>query len=218
MDFESSSNWMPTVSAASWELQGAPDTGVGGIRLVRIGLTATHDRIVEGTRPHHHAYEVTLPWYSPLKDYRGDVRIGDRASGCLIVWTATRMSRIPGLGKIGAVQASRNTYASSGGARRRGRTLGAIDTDHFRAASARRFAPLVCEIVAHALAYALVDVPARDGFPGCAISQIAARTGTMTYGPSRGRTSARINSTGTWQRKGRRHDEQVGSQATHGVP
>jgi hypothetical protein len=33
------------------------------------------------------------------------------------------------------------------------------------------------------VAYALVDVPARDGFAGCAISQIAARTGTTMYGP-----------------------------------
>jgi hypothetical protein len=100
MDFERWSDWMPTVSAASWELQGAPDTGVGGIRRVRIGLTVTHDRIVDGTRPHHHAYAVTLPWYAPLKDYRGDVRIEDRPSGCLIVWTATCASRIRGIGKL----------------------------------------------------------------------------------------------------------------------
>ncbi len=100
MDFERWSDWMPTVSAASWELQGTRDTGVGGIRRVRIGRTVTHDRIVEGTRPHHHAYAVTLPWYSPLEDYRGDVRIEDRPSGCLIIWTATCASRIPGLGKL----------------------------------------------------------------------------------------------------------------------
>jgi hypothetical protein len=100
MDFERWSDWMPTVAAASWELHGAPDTGVGGIRRVRVGFSVTHDRIVEGTRPHHHAYAVTLPWYSPVKDYRGDVRIEDRPSGSLIVWTATCASRIPGLGKL----------------------------------------------------------------------------------------------------------------------
>ena len=99
MDFERWSDWMPTVSAASWERQGAPDTGVGGIRRVRIGLAVTHDRIVEGTRPHHHAYAVGLPWYAPLKDYRGDVRIEDRPSGCLIIWTATCASQIPVLEK-----------------------------------------------------------------------------------------------------------------------
>lgn len=100
LDFESWSDWMPTVSAASWELRGAPDTGVGGIRRVRVGLSETHDRIVQGARPHHHAYEVTLPWYVPLKDYRGDVRIQDRPSGSLIVWTATCRSRIPGLHRL----------------------------------------------------------------------------------------------------------------------
>jgi hypothetical protein len=97
MDFDRWSEWMPTVSAASWEQRGAPDTGVGGIRRVRVGPGVTHDRIVEGTRPHHHAYVVALPWYSPVKDYRGDVRIESRPSGCLIVWTATCESRAAGL-------------------------------------------------------------------------------------------------------------------------
>jgi hypothetical protein len=81
MDFEHWSDWMPTIAAASWERRGAADTGVGGIRRVRVGLGVTRDRIVEGMRPNHHAYEVALPWYSPLKDYRGDVRIGPGSSG-----------------------------------------------------------------------------------------------------------------------------------------
>jgi hypothetical protein len=100
MDFARWSDWMPTVSAASSELRGAPDTGLGGIRRVRVGPTVTHDRIMEGTKPHHHAYAVTLPWYVPLKDYRGDVRIEDRPSGSLIVWTATCTPRIPGLRRL----------------------------------------------------------------------------------------------------------------------
>lgn len=99
MDFERWSDWMPTVSAASWELPGAPETGVGGIRRVRVGFSVTHDRIVAGTRPHHHAYEVALPWYVPLKDYRGDVRIEERPNGSFIVWTTTCKPRIPLLGK-----------------------------------------------------------------------------------------------------------------------
>jgi hypothetical protein len=99
MDFERWSDWMPSVSAASWELPGAPETGVGGIRRVRVGLSVTHDRIVDGTKPHHHAYEVALPWYVPLKDYRGDVRIEDRPNGSFIVWTTAFMPRIPGLSK-----------------------------------------------------------------------------------------------------------------------
>jgi hypothetical protein len=99
MDVERWSEWMPTVSAASWERQGAPDTGQGGIRRVRTGLRVTHDRVVDGTRPHHHAYAASLPRYWPLKDYRGDIRIEERPNGCLIIWTVTCKSRIPGLGK-----------------------------------------------------------------------------------------------------------------------
>ena len=100
MDFERWSDWMPTVSDASWEQRGAPDTGVGGIRRVRVGSSVTHDRIVDGTKPYHHAYEVGLPWFAPLKDYGGDVRIEDQPGGSLIVWTATWTSRVPGLRRL----------------------------------------------------------------------------------------------------------------------
>ncbi|WP_424744573.1 SRPBCC family protein [Mycobacterium sp.] len=67
MAVERWSDWMPTVSAASWERQGVPDTGRGGIRRVRTGLSVTRDRVVDGTRPHHHAYAASLPVYSPVK-------------------------------------------------------------------------------------------------------------------------------------------------------
>jgi hypothetical protein len=50
-------------------------------------------------RPNHHAYAAALAAYSPLKDYRGDVRIEDRPMGSLIIWTVTCTSRIPGLAK-----------------------------------------------------------------------------------------------------------------------
>jgi hypothetical protein len=99
MDVERWSDWMPTVSAASWERQGEPDSGRGGIRRVRTGISVTRDRVVGGMRPHHHAYAASLPRYWPLKDYRGDVRIEDRPNGSLIIWTVTCESRIPGLGK-----------------------------------------------------------------------------------------------------------------------
>ena len=89
---------MPTVSAASWERQGAPDTGEGGIRLVRTGISVTRDRVIDGSRPHHHVYAAALPRYWPLKDYRGDIRIEERPNGCLIIWRVTCKSRIPGLG------------------------------------------------------------------------------------------------------------------------
>jgi Polyketide cyclase / dehydrase and lipid transport len=99
MDVERWSDRMPTVSAASWERQGAPDTGQGGVRRVRTGLSVTRDRVVDGARPHHHAYAASLPVYWPLKDYRGDIRIEERPTGSLIIWTVTCKSRIPGTRK-----------------------------------------------------------------------------------------------------------------------
>jgi hypothetical protein len=99
MDVERWSDWMPTVSAASWERRGEPDTGRGGVRRMRIGLSVIRDRIVDGTRPHHQAYAASLPWYMPLKDYRGDIRIEEGPNGCRIIWMVTCASRIPGLSK-----------------------------------------------------------------------------------------------------------------------
>jgi len=100
MDLDRWSDFMPGVSAASWELRGADDTGVGGVRRMRLVLGVTRDRIVDGTRPHHHAYAAAFPWYVPLKDYRGDIRIEDRPNGSLIVWTVSCTPRIPGLRKL----------------------------------------------------------------------------------------------------------------------
>ncbi len=99
MDVDRWAEWMPTVSAAAWERRGAPDTGLGGIRRVRNGFSVARDRVVEGARPHHHAYAASLPIYWPLKDYRGDIRIEDRPAGSHIVWTVTCKPRIPGLAR-----------------------------------------------------------------------------------------------------------------------
>lgn len=92
-------DFMPNMSAASWERRGDPDTGIGGIRRMRIGRSLIRDTIVDGKRPHHHAYVASFPWYTPLKDYRGDIRIEDRPNGCRIVWTATFTPRIRGFDK-----------------------------------------------------------------------------------------------------------------------
>jgi Polyketide cyclase / dehydrase and lipid transport len=99
LDVESWPEWMPSVSAASWERPGAPDTGIGGVRLVRMRGSMVRDEITGGTRPHHHAYTTTLPGFWPVKDYRGDIRIAELANGSLIIWTATFRTSVPGLGK-----------------------------------------------------------------------------------------------------------------------
>jgi hypothetical protein len=87
-------DWMPGVSTASWERQGSPDTGRGGIRRVRSGLTVSHDRVLDGARPHYHAYAASLPRLWPVTDFQGDVRIEDHANGCIIIWTVSCRSRI----------------------------------------------------------------------------------------------------------------------------
>jgi hypothetical protein len=83
---------------------------------MRLGLGVTRDLIVDGTRPHHHAYVATLPWYQQmlLKDYHGDIRIEDRPNGSLLVWTASCTPRIPGLRNLN--QTLRKSYARLAGA------------------------------------------------------------------------------------------------------
>lgn len=94
MDIERWSEWMPTVSAASWEQRGEPDTGLGGVRRVRSGITISRDRVVDGVQPSHHAYTASLPRLWPVREFRGDIRIEEHPNGSLIVWTVTCKSRI----------------------------------------------------------------------------------------------------------------------------
>lgn len=77
MDVERWPDWMPTVSAATWERHGAADTGLGGVRRVGNGLNAVRDTVVGGTRPYHHAYSASL-----------------------IIWTVTCRPLVPGLRKL----------------------------------------------------------------------------------------------------------------------
>ena len=99
MDIERWPEWMPTVTTVSWERLGAPDTGIGGVRRVRSGITVAHDRVVDGSRPHHHVYTASLPRFWPLKDFRGEVRLEDHPEGCLIIWTVTCTARYSALRK-----------------------------------------------------------------------------------------------------------------------
>ena len=97
MDVDRWAEWMPTVSAASWERRGAPDTGLGGIRRVGKGFNVTRDRVVAGTRPTHHVYDASTARWMLVKDYRGDVSIEESENGSLITWTVTCTPRIAGL-------------------------------------------------------------------------------------------------------------------------
>lgn len=111
LDVERWSEFMPTVSAASWERRGEPDTEKGGVRRMRIGLSVIRDLIVDGTRPHHQAYAASLPWYYPLKDYRGDIRIDEGPNWSRIIWAVTCTSRVPGLPKKSVESRLEASYA-----------------------------------------------------------------------------------------------------------
>jgi hypothetical protein len=99
LDVENWPGWMPTVSKASWERRGAPVTGIGGIRRLRMNGSTVRDEVTGGSRPDHHTYTTTLPGFWPVKDYCGDIRIDKLPNGSLLTWTATFVSPVPGLGK-----------------------------------------------------------------------------------------------------------------------
>jgi hypothetical protein len=100
MHVEGWPNFMPTVAAASCERPGAPDTGEGGIRRLRMGVLTVREQIVGGTQPHHQTY-IMLSNSGPrvIGDYQADISIDERPNGSLITWTATFTSRVHGLGK-----------------------------------------------------------------------------------------------------------------------
>ena len=79
------------------------------------GSAMIRDLIVDGTRPHHHAYAASLPWYMLLKDYRGDIRIEEVPNGSRIVWTVTCVLAHPSE-EISEVEARSVLREPSGGA------------------------------------------------------------------------------------------------------
>jgi hypothetical protein len=102
IDVERWPNWVPSLVEASWERRGAPDTGVGGIRRTRsrvLGASLTlREEILGGTRPHYHSYNL-LSHALGFDSYQAAVQIEERANDCLIIWTATFSTRIPGWGR-----------------------------------------------------------------------------------------------------------------------
>jgi hypothetical protein len=91
--------WMPGVQVATWEQQGADTaTGQGAIRAMTArGITA-REQIIVAEHPSHQAY-IMLSGL-PVKDYRADVRIDDRGTGCVITWSATFAPKLPATGHL----------------------------------------------------------------------------------------------------------------------
>jgi len=85
MDVERWPDFMPTVSAAAWERCGAPDTGEGGIRRLRMGVLTVREQIIGGTRPHRQTYTMLSNSGLPvIGDYTAEIYIDARPNGCLI--------------------------------------------------------------------------------------------------------------------------------------
>jgi len=69
----------------------------------------TRDHIVDASRPHHQAYVAAFPWFVPLRDYRGDIRIDDRPNGSLVAWAVSCTPRLPGFRNLD--RSLRKSYA-----------------------------------------------------------------------------------------------------------
>jgi uncharacterized membrane protein len=98
LDVERWPDWMGGVRRAKWEKQGAPGTGVGGVRRFGAPGLSIREEILAGEPPTHHSYTILSGM--PVKNHRGDVRFDDRPGGSRIIWDVTFDSRIPLLGGI----------------------------------------------------------------------------------------------------------------------
>lgn len=103
VDVENWTRWMPSLVDGSWERRGAPETGVGGVRKTRSRLLGVRvdlrEEILGGSRPHFHSYNLLSP--APgITNYEATVRIEARPDGCLIAWSGTFTSLVPGLGRL----------------------------------------------------------------------------------------------------------------------
>ena len=99
LDVERWPDWMGGVRGARWERQGAPGTGVGGVRRFDAapGLSI-REEILAGQPPGRHSYTILSGM--PVKNHRGDVRFDDRPGGSQITWDISFDSRIPLLGGL----------------------------------------------------------------------------------------------------------------------
>ncbi len=75
----------------------APD-GVGAVRrFTRYGIGSSEE-VVAWEPPGHLAYRILSGF--PVRHYRADVTITSEGSGCLITWSATFDTKIPGTGHL----------------------------------------------------------------------------------------------------------------------
>jgi hypothetical protein len=89
--------WMPGVTAARWECQGAGGpSGPGAIRsMTTRGLTA-REQITAATPPRRQCYAMLSGL--PVRDYLGEISLDERDDGSLLTWQASFHPRAPGTG------------------------------------------------------------------------------------------------------------------------
>lgn len=98
LDFDRYPDWMPGVLEAEWEYPGNASNRQGAIRRLRKRDLTVREAIVDTSRPRRHTYLALSG--APVRKYRSDIVIDDRADGCYITWAATFESRVPGVGKL----------------------------------------------------------------------------------------------------------------------
>jgi hypothetical protein len=98
LDVERWPDWMRGVRRAEWEKQGAPGSGVGGVRRFGAPGLSIREEVLAGQPPGRHSYTILSGM--PVKNHRGDVRIDDRPGGSQITWDVSFDSRIPLLGSL----------------------------------------------------------------------------------------------------------------------
>jgi hypothetical protein len=88
-----------------------PD-GVGAVRrFTRFGV-GSQEEVVAWEPPHHLGYRILTGF--PVRNYRADVNLTPDGGGTVISWASTFDDKIPGLGRLMVVVASRlvNGFAS----------------------------------------------------------------------------------------------------------
>lgn len=82
--------------------------GTGSLRSVKVGPASFVEKITSYDPPKGYTYTISKG--SPMKDYRGEVKITPKPDGCIAQWSVSFKSRIPLAGPI-LVNATRAGFA-----------------------------------------------------------------------------------------------------------
>jgi hypothetical protein len=86
-------DWMPRFWAARSDKQGNTSTAIGLVRRIRLQDLTIREQATGESRPNLDPYAAVSS--VPVRGYRADIRLEDRAGGCLIIWDVSFTSPIP---------------------------------------------------------------------------------------------------------------------------